>query len=223
MYKLQQAVKRWRAILVILPLGCIGLLAGISLQKEAERKATLARARDWNRRVIDSVTALLQPGDVVLRSGLGADSRIFAQMNSRDKSYTHCGIVVMEQGKPVVYHCIGGEENPDMRMRRDPPTQFFAAENNSAIAVVRYDGMETAKLSAVVHAIYSTRPRFDLKFDLATDDALYCSEFVYKALIRASGDTGYVPLTHRLGRTYVAVDNLYGNDHDRFICRVQYK
>ena len=208
--------------MLLAPLASVFLMAGISLRRERATAALISSNNSWNQRAIDSAIALLQPGDVVLRSGLGADSRIFAELNTKDKSYTHCGIVLMEGGRPMVYHCIGGEENPDQRMRREDAKTFFSAESNSSMAIVRYAGSPSLRrLQQVVYDFYLARPKFDLKFDLASDDALYCSEFVYKSFLRAGAD--YIPTSGRLGRTYVAIDDLFMNSHARFVCRLTYK
>ena len=179
----------------------------------------------WNARAIDSVVGLLRTGNVVLRMGVGADSRIVAQMNQHDKAYSHCGIVMVEGGYPFVYHSIGGEDNPDARLRRDSACSFFSPRHNTGIAVIGYDhtAATVITLRQVVTTLYRQRPRFDMKFDLATDDQLYCSEFVYKAITRAVHDTGYLHTTYVLGHTIVGIDDLYLNSHARMVCAVRYK
>jgi hypothetical protein len=62
-----------------------------------------------------------------------------------------------------------------------------------------------------------------MDFDLATDDRLYCAEFVYKAIRDATGDTAYFGKTRILDRTYIGVDNLTDPGHAGIICDVQYK
>jgi hypothetical protein len=178
----------------------------------------------WNNNAIDSTIALLHTGDVALRMGMGADSYLLSQLNHRDKRYSHCGIVVIEGGKPYIYHCIGGEDNPDERMRRDAAPRFFSSTNNTAIAIARFDnnGDQTNKLINALLQYYHKRPLFDMKFDLASDDKLYCSELVYKCLRKARPD---MPLTLTQGITgrYVAPDNLYTNDHASFVRQIKFK
>ena len=178
-----------------------------------------------NNCAIDTATALLKTGDVVLRMGLGTDSHLLSLLNQTDKSYSHCGIVIMERGYAYVYHSIGGEDNPDARLRRDPVAYFYSAARNSAIAIVRYD-MDDSGINRLVNVVYNNyriRPRFDLKFDLKTDEELYCSEFVYKALLRAARDTAYLPTSHLAAGDYVAIDNLFINKHARLIWHTQFK
>ena len=178
-----------------------------------------------NKHTVDSAVGLLKPGYVVLRMGLGADSRLLAQMNRVNKTYSHCGIVMIEHGYPFVYHSIGGEDNPDERMRRDSACVFFSPRHNTGIAIVRYDfdAGQVARLQEVVCGYYRQRPRFDMKFDLKTDDLLYCAEFVYKAINKAAGDDAYIGATTYLGYTFVGIDNLFINKHAHMLRQFRYK
>jgi hypothetical protein len=178
-----------------------------------------------NKLSVDTAVSRLKSGQLVLRMGRGADSYLLSQFNTRDKSYSHCGVLFLEQGYPFVYHCIGGEDNPDERLRRDSASSFFSPKENLAIAIVDYgfDTAVTARLQHIVLNYYHQRPRFDLKFDLATDDELYCAEFVYKALNRAMNDSGFIRTTYLGGRTFVGVDALFNNGHSRIIWQSKFK
>jgi len=184
-----------------------------------------AQAGIYNKRVADSAVTLLHTGDIVVRTGLGADSYILAQMNLKDKTYSHCGIVLVEHGYPFVYHSIGGELNPDERLRRDSAYYFFSPENNLGIGIFRYNypSERIDSLQRTVRAYYKQRPRFDMKFDLATDSCLYCAEFIYKAVNKSMADTGYINTSFALGHTFVGIDNLFLNPHAQAVWQVRYK
>ena len=184
----------------------------------------VARGRS-NRKIVDTAVSLLRSGYVVLRMGLGADSRILAQMNQKDKSYSHCGIVMIENGRAFVYHSIGGEDNPDERLRRDPAQLFFSPAHNTALAIVKYDlgDQQLDELKKIVQRYYRSRPKFDMKFDLATDDALYCAEFVYKALNTAAHDTAYIKTTTVAGYRFVGIDDLFVNTHAHLVWQAVFK
>lgn len=182
-------------------------------------------AMAYNGRIVDSAVSLLRTGYVVLRRGLGADSYMLAEMNRRNKTYSHCGIVMVEDGYPFVYHSIGGEDNPDERLRRDSSAFFFSPLHNTHIAIVRYD-MDTetvGELQRVVAAYYRERPKFDMKFDLASDDKLYCSEFVYKSFNKAAHDTAYIGTSVLLKRRQTGIDDLYMNRHAKLVWEVKFK
>lgn len=178
-----------------------------------------------NKHLADTAISLLRSGYVVLRMGLGADSRLLAQFSRKDKSYSHCGIVMIEKGQPYVYHSIGGEDNPDARLRRDPASVFFSPLHNTALAIVKYDldDERVGELRKVVNTYYQQRPKFDMKFDLASDDKLYCAEFVYKAVNKAADDTAYIRTTSAAGIRFVGIDDLFINPHAHMVWQTRFK
>ncbi len=186
---------------------------------------TPANADITNDHLVDTAVSLLHSGYVVLRMGLGADSRMLAHFNRKNKSYSHCGIVMIENGRPWVYHSIGGEDNPDERLRRDPAKLFFSPRHNSAIAIVKYeiDDAKVNELQKVVNSYYRQRPKFDMKFDLKSDDKLYCAEFVYKAFNKTMADTAYIRPTSAARIRFVAVDDLFVNPHADIVWQTTFK
>ena len=130
---------------------------------------------------IGVATKMLQSGDLVLRMGSDATSYIFSRFNSVDPTYSHCGIAWIEDGRPVIYHSIGGEDNPDEKLRREEVTQWFSPENNLRFAIVRYplDSSQLADLHRFLRKKFEDSCRFDMDFDLSTDERMYCAELVY--------------------------------------------
>jgi hypothetical protein len=179
----------------------------------------------WNKRFVDSLVKVVQTGDIVLRTGIGPDSRMLCQLNQKDKTYSHAGIVLVEQGQPFIYHCVGGEDNPDERMRRDPLKLFLEPAHCIGFGVARYIGIPAykEKIAAVVQTYYQLKPKFDLKFDLKTDDELYCSEFIYKAFVKATGDTSCINVSTGYGRRFVGIDDLFMNPHVTMIVQTRFK
>ncbi len=157
--------------------------------------------------------------------GLGADSYLLSQMNRKNKAYSHCGIVMIENGYPFVYHSIGGEDNPDERLRRDSASFFFSPKHNTSIAIMHYDYSDDriAALRQIVSRYYKEKPKFDMKFDLKTDDRIYCAEFIYKAVNKAMNDTSYIKTTSFLGYTFVGIDDLFINPHAHIIWQKKFK
>ncbi len=178
-------------------------------------------------RLRDSVIALLQPGDILLRAGADATSDAFRSLNFRDRTFSHCGVVAFEEGNPVVYHAIGGSDNPEARLRRDDPARFLSPVGNNGGGIARLATPNTALRAAFVAAVqrYHAEGRpFDVSFDLATDSALYCAEAVAKAGALATGDTLFFPRSRIGAFQYVAVDNLYGPGAPAtLVCSFRYK
>ncbi len=187
----------------------------------------IARREDniQNSKSIDSAVRLLKDGDLALRTGADATSVMLRQMNLTNKTYSHCGIVMIEDGYPFVYHSIGGEDNPAAKLMRDSACVFFTPVSNERLGIARLDisARQIEHLHNIARRYWRAGTLFDLDFDLASDDKLYCAEFVYKAVREATADTGYFPITHLLKKTYVGVDNLYDPRHAEIICDVRYK
>jgi len=173
---------------------------------------------------VDSIIRSLRSGDVIVRTGSGPGSELMALMNTKNKTYSHCGLVIIENGNPFVYHCIGGEENPNATMRRDSAALFLSAAHSLGFGIIRYDlsSQQLQRLAHIVNSFYSKHPKFDLCFDLKSNDRLYCSEFVYKAINAATDDSLYINTTTAYGHTYVAIDNLFENTHAHFVCKVRF-
>jgi hypothetical protein len=182
-------------------------------------------ANPVNIRMIDSGIHMLQQGDIVLRTGNDITSTMFLKMNQTDKTYSHCGVVMIENGYPFIYHSIGGEDNPDETLRRDSASFWFSPRHNMGFGIIRcnFTQAQADSLESIVLQYYTARKKFDLGFDLKDDSKLYCTEFVHNALNYAMADTGFIKTTRWMGKEYVAVDNFTLNPHTHLICQVRYK
>lgn len=178
----------------------------------------------WNCKAIDSSISLLKDGDLVIRTGRDITSQMFRRFNQKEQTYSHCGIVLVENGYPFIYHSIGGEDNPDAMLRRDSACFWFSPANNLGLGVGRFDisHQQVDDLKKIVRQYYKERKKFDMQFDLGSNDRLYCAEFVYKALNSVAGD-GYIKPSSVCGVLFVAIDNLYMNEHTKLVCQVRYK
>jgi len=206
----------------------------LSLEKNSQNKipaskqdAKISSPEDSirNHKAIDSAISILRSGDLVLRRGADVTSYMFSHTNQKNKSYSHCGLVMIENGYPFVYHSIGGEDNPNGRLRRDSASFFFSPANNLAFGIARFDMPDSTieRLKQIVREFYNEHRKFDVNFDLKTDDRLYCSEFVYKAVNKACRDTNYIKPVSILGFSYVGIDNLFINPHAKLIWQVKFK
>lgn len=215
-------------LFIIAAISALAMMSGLHSGRAAVQPTnTVQRLHvdNCNKHLVDTAVSLLKTGYIVLRTGLGADSYLLAQMNRKDKTFSHCGIVMVEQGYPFVYHSIGGEDNPDERLRRDSASFFFSPLHNEGLAVIQYDyeADKITELQKVVYQYYKERPKFDLKFDLKTDDKLYCAEFVYKAVNKATNDPLYIKTTSVLGCTFVGIDDLFVNPHAHVVWKTKFK
>ncbi len=160
---------------------------------------------------IDTVKPFIKNGDLIVRTGNDFTSESLRSLNQRDKTYSHCGIASIEHDTLYVYHALGGEWNPNQNIRKDIFVFFAEPYSNRGIAVYRYaiTKAETDSLLATVKNMHKSGIMFDMKFDLESNDRMYCAEFVYKAY--KTGTNGKLAFnTSRIDTfTFVGVDDLF--------------
>lgn len=169
-------------------------------------------------------TSTLKDGDLVLRHSKGFVSDAILTFSTNDPQYSHSGIFRRKQGKPYVMHATGGEENVSNEMKWEPLELYCHPSAVFKFAVYRYDlpPEQLQHFLSLMDGYYKKGVEFDLDFDMYTDDKMYCSEMIYKALAIATNDENYVPLSEVLDKPYVAIDNLYLNDHCNLIFNYDY-
>lgn len=121
--------------------------------------------------------ASLREGDIVFSgSPTGQGGAIMAATGSR---YTHCGIVYLKDGRPMVLEAVqpvGVVSLADFKARAKPGT-FMARRLKTAVAPANYQ-QARAWAEAQIGIPYDTRFLWD-------DGKLYCSELVWKIYQRA--------------------------------------
>ena len=186
---------------------------------------------------------LVKNGDIVMRNNNAITSSFIRNFNRLDKSYSHVGIVFIENGYPFVYHMIPGEENPEGAMKRDSLKNFCDGTTNSAYGIYRYDlnSRELQRLKLQVLYWYTQQIKFDGQFSLSTDSVMYCSEMVKKAVERATKNRikisltkpgwieaqvfareAHIPIDAAKNLKLVALDDLYLNAHCQVVKRFKF-
>ncbi len=177
-----------------------------------------------NKVLIDSSIRFLADGFVVLRKGNDVISDIFSKLNKTDRSFSHCGIAFFENDEWYVYHSIGGEDNPNQKIRRDPFEKFVIPSDNKGFGIcdlsLKYQ--EVHKLHAIVDSFYQKEIPFDMQFDLESNDRLYCAEMVYKAIQMATENDSLFTINLHNGFKFVSTDNLFVNKQAQILCLINY-
>lgn len=175
-------------------------------------------------RDIAAVKTNVQNGDLVTRTGNDFTSESLRTLNQKDKTYSHCGIVSIEHDSVFVYHAVGGEFNPDQKLLREPFENFSEPYNNRGIGLFRFSLEEKDKIALIDTAkhFYKNGLMFDLDFDLATNDRMYCAEFVSKTYQKASSSLIF-PISHIGKFSFIGVDDIFLHPACRKIAAVVYK
>lgn len=170
---------------------------------------------------INNAQQFVQSGDLILRTGRDYTSEVMRNLSRHDKTYSHCGIASIENDSVFVYHAIGGEWNPNQKLRRDLFVLFCNPYENRGFGIYRYSFNNEQKKEMLqnAHKFYKAETMFDMQFNLATDDRMYCSEFVYKAI----KPTLVLKTTTINHITFVAIDNLFPDAYCNEIKRVRFQ
>ena len=88
---------------------------------------------------IEKQKPIIQQGDMILRTGNDFTSESLRQLSFTDKTYSHCGIASIENDSVFVYHSLGGEWNPDEKLRRDPLELFCNPEENRGFGIFTFN------------------------------------------------------------------------------------
>lgn len=161
----------------------------------------------------------LRSGDLIFRHGRGAISNMLMTFSRKDPKYSHSGIVSIENKKVFVYHAIGGEENVSNKLRKDPLMVFCNPNDVHSFGIYRLDlnSFQLQEMDSMAKSYYKLGLEFDTKFDLATDEKMYCSEFVYKMIMGVARNGNYLSLSAVSGMKFIACDGLYLNAHSQSI------
>jgi uncharacterized protein YnzC (UPF0291/DUF896 family) len=174
---------------------------------------------------IQKIRNKIQDGDLVTRTGNDFTSESLRSLNQRNKTYSHCGIASIENDSVFVYHALGGEWNRDQKILRQPLEDFAEPYSNRGIGIYRFRlTHDTYKaLMDTVKQYYHRGIMFDMDFDLATDNQMYCAEFVAKSFI--NGTSRKLAFSHSfIGRfEFIGIDDIFLHPFSKSIEQLVYK
>jgi len=186
-----------------------------------EHKKTMPATKRVN--AFQKPTIPIKTGDVVFRSGKGFISDMFRKTSKNQQRFSHAGIAVVEHGNIFVYHMLGTPEKSQNALRKDKLADFCNSNENIEYAVYRFqelNGKET-RVNDYIKPLEIKKLIFDEHFDFKSDDAMYCTEFIYKILLASCDFKLSVSVLN--GNEYVPLDNLYINNHSLKITEVSYQ
>jgi hypothetical protein len=154
----------------------------------------------------------VRSGDVVFRLGHGFISESMRKLSLKDPRYSHAGIISIENGLPIVYHLLGGEASASV-IKKEQLKNFCSAGEAKSFAVYRASLSDAQKKSvdSLNKFYFRIQLPYDNRFDLTTDSAMYCTEYVYKVLSKATKENILISSSILSERTYIACDNIYLN------------
>jgi len=124
----------------------------------------------------------LQDGDIVFRRGLDAIGRMVLSYGDRPR-FSHVGMVVRVAGETLVVHALPETPGDQGGVRVDRLGTFSSPQRAADVGYYRLGQLTLAQRREIHHYLFNrVGTPFDLRFEYSTDDSMYCTELVLKAL-----------------------------------------
>lgn len=131
---------------------------------------------------------LFQSGDVVFRRGVGLLSRAVLAADP-ESGYSHTGLIRQSLDETWVIHATPGESPTSETTIRTETLNDFLGPYSAAVFRPAHGFEEVSeRASDIAHGYFLEARKFDPRFDLATEDELYCTELVWRAYLEAGLD-----------------------------------
>ena len=156
-----------------------------------------------------TINSTVENGDLILRREGGFISSLFSSVASDDKTFSHIGILtVNEKGEVGVIHCEMKESKEPTSLRLESLPLFLAKVDT--LGIFRLQMPDTVRKKVAEHAItlLNKGATFDFDFNNETDSALYCTEFVAKTINRAVDSTLVQPTKFFAGKIGYSLDDI---------------
>jgi hypothetical protein len=136
---------------------------------------------------LTELSKIATTGDLVTRISDEIISQQVIRMNEKDQSFSHAGIVIEQNGVKKVYHIMPNIPGLDT-IQAEPIDSFLNPATNIRCGLFRYQLSSTEKenLTQIITTYKQNGIHFDPVYDLGTEDKLYCSEMISKALTKAT-------------------------------------
>lgn len=139
---------------------------------------------------VDSLKAKAEEGDLVVRLTDDVVSDVIKNMNDSDKAFSHAGIIVIRDNQKMVCNITPDDKDSTKAdtIRYEPLDSFINPQYHLTAGLFRYELTPAEKqlFLLTLDSFKRLRPRFDEEYNYATDDRMYCSEMIAKALYKAT-------------------------------------
>jgi uncharacterized protein YycO len=127
-------------------------------------------------------------GDVVLREGYGLVSATIAERLTGKYRFSHCGVLVETDSGFQVVHSLSSSLSKIDGVQQCALAEFVRQSKPGSLAVTRLK--KTADRQILVDQVLwylGQNIGFDHRFDAEDSSTLYCSELIWRALLRGGG------------------------------------
>jgi len=154
----------------------------------------------------------LENGDLVCRLGNGYFSDFFKKYASKDKIYSHIGIIVLEKNIPYVIHSEASEFTGVGGIKKESIDVFLEGIQTYSFFKMNISQVEKNQIISKSNYYLNKHTKFDLNFDTNDDSEMYCTEFVAKCINQGMGKNIIQPTLKINDKYLFGLDDIYNND-----------
>ncbi len=168
-----------------------------------------ANAGAANQTAAVSLPSTFQAGDLILRRGVGIISDIARNFAATEKRFSHIGILVDYKQQTHVVHSVHEDAKGFDGVVMETLSDFLKHASDWAVYRLKLKQAQQQKLaSTAIHYAHRKIP-FDSQFNLNTQQALYCTEFIWRVSGEVSQPNPILAATIRGGVRYISIEDIY--------------
>lgn len=152
----------------------------------------------------------LQNGDIICRLGNGFFSNIFREQASKEKIFSHIGIIEVASDSINVIHTEASELTGVGFVKKEPLAVFL--DKIQVWEAYRFNLPDSSRNQIVNNAerYLEAKTPFDLSFNSSDDSEVYCSELVALSINKLNLDSVKIRPTLKLGGKLIySLDDIY--------------
>jgi hypothetical protein len=172
---------------------------------------------------IHLLPSAFQQGDLILRRGEGIMSDIARHFSATEKRFSHVGIIVDYKRKAYVVHSVHEHAKGFDGVVIEKLEDFLKEASDWAVYRLRLKKVQQQKLaSTAIHYAHSKIP-FDSQFDLGSQQAMYCTEFIWRVSGEVAKPNPILAASIKAGSRYISIEDIYRQDNAVLIESMQTK
>jgi len=148
-------------------------------------------------------------GDIICRLGNGYFSKYFRNYSSKEKLYSHSGILEIASDTIFVIHIEASELTGIGFVKREDICSFLDGIKTWGIYRITDEDYIQSGITHHAKSYYHENIPFDLDFDLSDDTKLYCTELVACSVNKAFEDSIIKPTLTLKTKLFYGIDDIY--------------
>lgn len=153
----------------------------------------------------------LQSGVLICRLGNGFFSNYFRNYASKEKKFSHIGIISKENDSLFVYHSEASELTGVGKVKREHLSSFLNGIKVFSFFEFTYHDTVVNNILSEIKSYYLLNTPFDLDFNSLNDNQLYCSELIAVSINKTLKKDVIKPSIIIKNKKIFSLDDIYLN------------